>query len=289
MRKFKIVTDSGCDMPKEYLETRDVTCVPLGFMMDNVNYEGEDGKKIEARDFYEKLLNGAMPTTYQITAEQAKGYIEPLLKEGNDVLALAFSGGLSGTAGSFAVAARELSEQYPKRKIKVVDTLCGSLGQGLFLDYVVKKADEGVSLDVAAEYAEALKLHICHHFTVDNLFHLHRGGRVSKTTALIGSILKIKPVMRVNDEGKLVAVGKAMGRKKALSAVVENVFASADLGENDPIFISHGDCIEDVEYVKNLILARSPNAEIFVNYIGPVIGAHSGPGTVAIFHKGKKR
>ncbi len=289
MRKFKIVTDSACDMPKEYFAQRDVVCVPLGFMMDNVNYEGDCGEKIEPRDFYEKLLNGAMPTTYQVTAEQAKGYLEPLLKAGNDVLVLTFSSGLSGTSGSFVVAARDLAAEYPKCKLKVVDSLCASMGQGLFVDYVVKKADEGVSLDVAAEYAENLKLHICHHFTVDNLFHLQRGGRVSKTTAIIGSILKIKPVMHVNDEGKLVAVGKAMGRKKSLSTLVENLFANADMEESDPIFISHGDCIEDVEYVKKLILARRPNAEIVVNYIGPVIGTHSGQGTVAIFNKGKKR
>jgi hypothetical protein len=160
------------------------------------------------------------------------------------------------------------------------------MGEGLLLDYVVKKADSGADLEDAAKFAEDLKLKICHHFTVDNLFHLKRGGRVSSATAVIGSILNIKPIMRVDDGGKLVSVGKAMGRKKSLHSLVERLFASMDMDEDDPIFISHGDCIEDVEYVKNLILARMPNVEIKVHYVGSVIGAHSGAGTLAIFHKG---
>ena len=288
-RKFDIVTDSACDMPKEYYAAHGVECVPLGFTMDNVNYEGESGERITAKDFYQKLRDGAMPTTYQVTAEQAKAHIEPLLKKGSDVLVIAFSSGLSGTAGSFAVAARELSQEYPDRKIKVVDSLCASMGEGLLLDYVIKKADEGASLEETADYAEALKKNICHHFTVDNLFHLKRGGRVSTTTAIVGSILKIKPVMHVDDAGKLTVVGKSMGRKKALHTIVENMFEAADVEENDPIFISHGDCIEDVEYVKSLIYARLPKAEIMVNYIGAVIGTHSGQGTLALFNKGMKR
>ena len=288
-RQFKIVTESGCDMPEEYYVTHGVECVPLGFTMDNVNYEGESGEKISSKDFYQKLRDGAMPTTYQVTSEQAKVHIEPFLKEGSDVLVIAFSGGLSGTAGSFVVAARELSESYHERKIKVVDSLCASMGEGLLLDYMIKKADEGASLEEAAEYAENLKLNICHHFTVDNLFHLKRGGRVSTTTAIIGSILKIKPVMHVDDNGKLVAIGKTMGRKKSLNAIVDNLFTEADMDENDPIFISHGDCMEDVEYVKNLIWARKPNVEIMVHYVGAVIGTHAGQGVVALFNKGKKR
>ena len=288
-RKFVIVTDSGCDMPQEYFKETGVVCMKLGFMMNDVNYEGEDGLAIEPKEFYDSLREGSMPTTYQITAEVAKAHIEPLLKEGKDVLAIAFSSGLSGTAGSYAVAAKELLEIYPERKIEVVDSLCASMGQGLLLDYAVKKGDEGVSLETAKEYLECLKGHICHHVTVDNLFHLKRGGRVSTASAIIGSILKIKPILHVNDEGKLVVIGKSMGRKKALSTVVDNLFAQADLDENDPIFISHGDCIEDVEYTKKLIWERLPNVEIKVHYIGAVIGAHAGAGTIAVFNKGKKR
>ena len=288
-RKFAIVTDSACDMSKEYLKNNFVECVNLGFTMNNVNYEGENGEKISEKDFYAKLREGAMPTTYQVTAETAKLHIEPLLKAGKDVLIIAFSSALSGTAGSFTVAQRELSKAYPKRKIAVVDSLCASMGEGLLLDYVIKKADEGETLDKTVKYAESLKGNICHYFTVDNLFHLKRGGRVSSMTTIVGSILKIKPVMHVNDEGKLIAIGKAMGRKKALKSIVDKLLEEFDGGENDPIFISHGDCMEDVEYVKSLILERLPNVRIEVYYVGAVIGSHAGAGVVAVFGKGKKR
>ena len=288
-RLFSIVTDSGCDMPKAYYAAHGVELVSLGFTMDNVNYEGESGEKISEQDFYAKLRAGSMPTTYQVTAEQARTHIEPLLRAGNDVLVLTFSSGLSGTSGSFSVACRDLAKEYPERKIRVVDTLCASMGQGLLLDYVIRKADEGASLNDTANYAETIKLQICHHFTVDNLFHLKRGGRVSGATAIIGSMLKIKPIMHVNDEGKLKAIGKAMGRKKALTKLVENMEAVADMTENDPIFISHGDCIDDVEYVKGLIAEKFPKNPITIHYIGSVIGTHSGCGTLAIFHKGTHR
>ena len=288
-RLFSIVTDSGCDMPKAYYAAHGVELVSLGFTMDNVNYEGESGEKISEQDFYAKLRAGSMPTTYQVTAEQARTHIEPLLRAGNDVLVLTFSSGLSGTSGSFSVACRDLAKEYPERKIRVVDTLCASMGQGLLLDYVIRKADEGASLNDTANYAETIKLQICHHFTVDNLFHLKRGGRVSGATAIIGSMLKIKPIMHVDDEGKLKAIGKAMGRKKALTRLVENMEAVADMTENDPIFISHGDCIDDVEYVKGLIAEKFPKNPITIHYIGSVIGTHSGCGTLAIFHKGTHR
>ena len=288
-RKFEIVTDSSCDMPQEYLKKHGIIVVKLGFTMDSINYEGENGEPISPTDFYEKLRGGSMPTTYQVTGETAKCHIEPCLKAGRDVLVIAFSSGLSGTAGSFAVAARELGKRYPKQKIKVVDSLCASMGEGLLLDYVVKKADEGETLENVVKYAEGLKLKICHHFTVDSLFHLKRGGRVSAASALIGTVLKIKPVMKMNDEGKLIVIGKSMGRKKALNTVVENLFESMDGDEQEPIFISHGDCIEDVEYVKGLILQRFPKVEIKVNYVGTVIGAHSGAGTLAVFNKGNRR
>lgn len=288
-RKFTIVTDSACDMPKSYYAEHDIEVVPLGFTMDNVNYEGESGTPIDEKDFYAKLRGGSMPTTYQVTAEQAREHIEPILKAGNDVLVLTFSSGLSGTSGSFCVACRDLAKEYPDRKIRVVDSLCASMGQGLLLDYVIRKADEGASLNDTANYAEGLKLQICHHFTVDNLFHLKRGGRVSGAAAIIGSVLKIKPIMHVNDEGKLKSVGKAMGRKKSLSKLVENMFELADMAEDEPIFISHGDCADEVEYVKELIAKKMPNNPITVHYIGSVIGTHSGCGTVAIFHKGKHR
>ena len=288
-RKFAIVTDSSCDMPKEYYKEHDVTVVNLGFTMNNVNYEGDGGEQISEKDFYAKLREGSMPTTYQITSEMAKTKIEPILEQGKDVLVVAFSSGLSGTAGSFMVAAREMEETHKGRKVTVVDSLCASMGEGLLLDYVIKKADSGASIEETAQYAEQIKRNICHHFTVDNLFHLKRGGRCSSTTAIIGSILKIKPVMHVNDDGKLIVVSKAMGRKKAIACLVERMMNSIDVDANEPIFISHGDCIEDAEYLSSLVKAKLPNADITIHYIGAVIGTHSGCGTLALFHKGKNR
>ena len=288
-RKFDVITDSACDMPTEYYKKHGVVVVRLGFTMNNVNYEGENGEKISEKEFYRKLREGGLPTTYQVTGEMAKLYMERSLEKGRDVLVIAFSSALSGTAGSFLVAARQLEKEYPKQKICVVDSLCASMGEGLLLDYVLKKAETGAGVEETAEYAEALKLKICHHFTVDNLFHLKRGGRVSASTALIGSILKIKPIMRVDTQGRLTAVSKAMGRKKALHVLVENALSSIETDKETPIFISHADCEEDAEYVKNLLLSRVPSAKITIHYIGAVIGAHAGAGTLAIFHKGVHR
>ena len=288
-RAFEIVTDSGCDMPKDYYSSHGVECLSLGFAMEGVSYGGEGGERIEEKEFYERLRGGAMPTTYQVSVEEAKSRIEPYLKANRDVLCVSFSSGLSGTYDSFLVAAKELQKKYPKRKIVVVDSLCASMGEGLFLDYILKKADSGASLEETAAYAKELRLHILHSFTVDNLFHLKRGGRVSSMTAIVGSILKIKPVMHVDDNGKLVVVSKAMGRKKALATMIDNLLELAEVEEDDPFFISHGDAIEDAEFVKQAILKKYPRARIETNYIGAVIGAHAGAGTVAVFCKGKHR
>lgn len=288
-RLFAIVTDSASDLPEEYYAEHDVECIRLGFQMNGVNYEGEDGKRIGAKEFYDILRSGAMPTTYQVTAEVAKPHFEKFLEQGRDVLVLAFSSGLSGTEGSYRVAARELKEKYPQREIVVVDSLCASLGQGLFVDYVVKKADSGAGLKETAEYAEGLKLNICHYFTVENLFHLKRGGRVSAATAVVGSLLNIKPVLHVDDEGHLVAVSKAMGRKKSVQALVKYMEELAEIGPDDPIFISHGDCPDDVEYLKELVEKKFPGHMFVINEIGPVIGTHSGAGTLALFFKGRHR
>ncbi len=288
-RKFAIITDSGCDMPEDFLQKHDIACVQLGFTMQNVNYAGENGEYIDEKAFYKKLRAGGMPTTYQVTGETAKTYMEKPLQTGKDVLVIAFSSALSGTANSFFVAERSLRKKYPKQRIAVVDSLSASMGEGLLLYYAVEYAEKGASLADTVAYIEGLKGHICHHFTVDNLFHLKRGGRVTATTAIVGSILKIKPIMKVTDEGKLVASGKAMGRKKALHALVSRVLESKDMGENDPIFISHGDALEDAEYVKALLLQSMPRVQVYIHYIGAVIGSHAGAGTVAVFHKGLKR
>lgn len=288
-RLFAIVTDSASDLPEEYFREHDVECIHLGFFMDEVNYEGEDGKKIGEKEFYARLRAGAMPSTYQVTAEAAKPHFEKFLKEGRDVLVVAFSSGLSGTEGSYRMAAKELKEQYPDRTVAVVDSLCASMGEGLFVDYVIRKADSGATLEETVTYAEGLKLNICHYFTVDNLFHLKRGGRVSAATAVVGSMLNIKPVLHVDDAGHLVAVSKSMGRKKSVLALLKYMGELQTLEDGDPIFVSHGDCIEDVNFLVAMLKEKYPGHEIMINYIGPVIGAHSGAGTLALFFKGRNR
>lgn len=288
-RNFVIVTDTASDLPADYYAEHDIECVKLGFNMDGTLYEGEDGLALDVKEFYERLRNGAMPSTFQVSPEQAKKHIAPHVQAGKDVLVVAFSSGLSGTCNSYVLAARELSEEFPDRKIVVVDSLCASLGQGLFVDYIVKKADAGASIEETRDYAEGLKQHICHYFTVDNLFHLKRGGRVSATTAVIGTMLKIKPVLHVDQEGHLIPVGKAMGRKKSISALVEHMKELQIMDVNDPIYISHGDCEEDVEYLISLLRESFGNRKIVVNYIGSVIGTHSGAGTLAVFFRGKRR
>ena len=287
-RKFVIITDSACDLPDSYYTEHDIDCVPLGFTMDGVTYGGDDGKNLDVKEFYARLRNGAMPKTFQVTAEQAKKHIVPHTANGNDVLIISFSSGLSGTYNSYLSAANEVSASTGAR-IAVVDSRCASMGQGLFVDYIVRYADTGRTLDETVTYAEELKGHICHYFTVDNLFHLKRGGRVSAGAAIVGTMLKIKPVLNVDEEGHLIPIGKAMGRKKSISALKDHMLELNTLGEDDPIFISHGDCMEDVEYLLELIKPYIGNRRIVINEIGSVIGTHSGAGTVALFFKGQHR
>ena len=287
--KFVLMTDTGSDLPAAYFSAHKIDCIPLGFTLDGVTYGGDEGEEMDVKDFYARLRGGALPKTFQATPAQIADHMRPHLEAGEDILAISFSSGLSGTYESYCSAAKELSAQFPTRRIAVVDSLCASLGQGLFIDYLVKRMEAGASLEETQAYAEALKPHICHFFTVDDLFHLKRGGRVSGTTAAIGSLLKIKPVLHVDDAGHLVAVGKAMGRKKSISALVDRMAERNTLGADDPIFISHGDCAEDVEFLISLIRRRFGTREIFVNEIGSVIGTHSGAGTVALFFRGSAR
>jgi DegV family protein with EDD domain len=215
-------------------------------------------------------------------------HLEKYLKQNKDVLIISFSSGLSGTFNSYNIAANELNEQY-ENKVYVVDSLCASLGQGLFLDYIVRYIEQGKSIHDVIAYAEELKLKIRLEFTVDDLFHLKRGGRVGAASAIVGSLMGIKPILHVDDNGKLVAIDKVRGRKASLKHLANLFKENNDLDANDPVFISHGDSIEDAEFLKQLILDIKPNINVYINYIGPVIGSHSGQGTIALFYKGKVR
>ena len=289
MRKFAILTDTASDLPDSYYLEHDVTAVRLGFTMDGVSYEGEDGNHLDVTEFYRRLRDGSMPTTFQATPAQIEKIMTSLAEEGKDILAIAFSSGLSGTYESYLAAAKQVGEKFPERKVIVVDSLCASLGQGLFVDYIVKKADTGANIEETAAYAEELKLHICHIFTVEDLFHLKRGGRVSTGTAIVGTLLNIKPVLHVDNDGHLIPIGKSMGRKKSVSALVDKMAELNVSGDDEPIFISHGDCKKDVDLLVSLVKKKFGERQIFINEIGSVIGAHSGAGTLAIFFRGEHR
>lgn len=287
MRDFIIVTDSTVDLPESMLEEQGIPVLQLNYVLDGKTYE--DRKGLSGKEFFDKLREGSMPTTSQVNPEQAKEFFELFVKEGKDILCIGFSSGLSGTYNSERIAAEELSEEYPDAKIIVIDSLCASMGQGLLLMKALKKQREGMTLEELAQWLEENKLHICHNVTVDDLNHLYRGGRISKTTAVLGTLVQIKPIIHMNDEGKLIVIGKERGRKKALNTIVDMMGKQMEGYENDLVMVTHGDCLEDAEYVKSQIQKKYGIQDVVINGIGTVIGTHTGPGVVAVFCMGEKR
>lgn len=286
MNKFVISADSTVDLPKQFLEEKKVPIVSLSYIIDGATYK--DGEGLTSKEFYDKIREGAMPTTSQVNPEQARDLFEPILKEGKDILHIAFTSGLSGTYNSCRIAAEELREEYPDRKIVVVDSLCAASGGGMLLYKALEMKEQGKSFDEIATWVEENKLHVCHDVTVDDLFHLHRGGRVSKTSAVLGTIIKIKPIIHVNDEGKLIVIGKERGRKKALQTLVDRMEEKSQGFVNDIVMITHGDALEDAEYVKGLIADRFGITNVMINPLGTVIGSHTGPGVIALFYMGNR-
>lgn len=287
MNDYVITTDNNSDLPESYFREHGVGCTYLSYAMDGKIYT--HGNFLPEHQFYEAMRNGSLPTTAQANPENTREMMEPYLKEGKDILHIAFSSGLSGTCSSAILAAQELMEEYPERKIVVVDSLAASLGQGLLVYFAQQKKEAGEDMDAVAQWAENNKLHIVHMFTVDDLYHLYRGGRLSKTAAVVGSVLNIKPVLHVDNEGKLVPVGKVRGRKKALLELVKAMEEKTQGYETDTVFISHGDCKEDAEFVAEKVRERYRVKTMIINHVGAVIGAHSGPGTLALFFVGSPR
>lgn len=287
MGEYIITVNSTVDLPKEWLEERNVPVIPLKYTIDDQTYDDMNG--LSAKEFFQKLRDGKMATTTQVNPEQAKDAFEPFLKEGKDILHLGFSSGLSGTYNSMRIAAEDLMEEYPDRTIIVIDTLCACLGEALLLYYALKKKEEGMDIRELAAWVEEHKLHICHDVTVDDLNHLHRGGRASKATAVVGTMVKIKPIIHMDNNGKLQVVGKERGRKKSLNKIVDMAAEQAKGWENDIIMITHGDCLEDAEYVAKLVREKMGIDNILINNIGTVIGSHTGPGVVAVFCMGSER
>ena len=287
MREFVITVNSTVDLPKEWLKERNVPVLPLKYTIDGQTYQDMEG--LSAKEFFQKLREGHMSATSQINPEEAREMMEPFLKEGKDLLHLAFSSGLSGTYNSMRIAAEELAEDYPDAKIIVIDTLCACMGEGLLLYKVLQLKDQGKTLEEIAEWVEANKLHICHNVTVDDLNHLHRGGRISKTAAVFGTLVQVKPIIHMDENGKLQVIGKERGRKRSLNKIVDMAVEQSEGWENDMVMITHGDCIEDAEYVAERVKEKLGNPEVLINNIGTVIGSHTGPGVVAVFLMGNKR
>ena len=285
MSKYQIITDSGCDLPQAMLSSFDIRLQPL-----TVNFRGqtlEDSVDAGITEIYAGLRAGDVATTSAVNPEGWRSVIEPALLQGDDALVVTFSSGLSTTYQSAVIAANELLEAYPDRKIRVVDSRAASLGQGLLMYHICKKRDEGLSLDELADWAEENRLKLCHWFTVDDLMYLKRGGRVSAATALLGTMLQIKPVLHVDDEGHLISMSKCRGRKAAIQALAAKMQEAGI--PNDVAYICHGDCLEDAKYLESLMKEKCGVKEVFIGYTGAVIGSHSGPGTLAIFYLGNNR
>lgn len=290
MRDYAIVTDSSCDLPQGLAEELGVGVLPLTFRLDEVEYANYlDGRQIGFHDFYERIRAGGQSVTSAVNMESWMQGMRPVLDAGKDLLVLAFSSGLSSTCDAARLAAQELQQEYPRQKICVVDTLCASMGQGLLVYLTVQRQRQGATIEQARQYAEDTKLHLCHWFTVDDLNHLKRGGRVSPAVALVGTMLGIKPVMHVDNEGKLIKVGTAKGRLASLRALVDRMEALAIDPADQTVFISHGDCEEDAHTVERMVKERFGCKTVCISYVGPVIGTHSGPGTMALFFLGKER
>ena len=286
---FWIVADSSTDFPLSYIEKqKKLKIIPLTYEIDGQVFvpTGEDK---ETKAFYTSLREEKIATTAQINIQNWKDTLLPLVEKGEKVLCLPFSSGLSGTCAAAFSAKEEIDKKHPNNQLIVIDTLAASLGHGLLVHYALQKREEGQSIQEIATWIKENLLHIAHWFTVDDLQFLRRGGRVSTASAYIGSILKVKPVLHVDNNGLLIPMEKVQGRKKSLKALFTKVEETAVNPQDQIIFISHGDCLEDAQYLESLLKEQLGVKEVMIGLIGPVIGSHSGPGTVAVFFLASQR
>lgn len=284
---YQIITDSCCDFPNEAYAKLDLIKIPL--VVEFRGQVNDDRNDDSLKEMYDGLRNGESAKTAAVNPQRWAEAIEPVLAGGEDALVLSFSSGLSTTFQSAMIAAQELMERYPDRKVRVVDTLSASMGQGLLVWYVCRQRQQGATLDEAYAWAEENKYHLCHWFTVDDLMYLKRGGRVSATTALVGTMLQIKPVLHMDDEGHLINMAKTRGRKASIDALAKKFGELGQGYDNSTVFISHGDCLEDAKYLEKVLKERYGVKEVRISYVGAVIGSHAGPGTVALFFLGSHR
>ena len=288
MQNYIIVTDSGTDFTEELKKELEIVQLELTIIV-----EGEEPKpnnEVDNKTLYEMLRAKKKATTSAVNVGDFKDVMRPYLEKGTDILYLGFSSGLSNTYNAGRIACEELAEEFPERKLYAVDTLCASLGQGLLVYHAAKMRFDGKSIEEVRDFAEGNKLRLCHWFTVDDLFFLKRGGRVSAATAVVGTMLGIKPIMHVDNAGKLVKVGTVRGRRASIDALCEKAKASViDAKEKLVAFISHGDCEEDAKYLADKMKKEVGFKEVLIGYVGSVIGSHSGPGTLALFYLGTER
>ena len=290
MAEYVIMTDSCCDLPAELAAELGVEILPLRLNIGGREYRNlPDGSEIGFQEFYGRVRGGEMPVTSAINVGEFDAAMRPVLEAGRDILCLCFSSALSTTYQSAVIAARELAEEFPERRIHVEDSLCASMGQGLLVWLCAQEKKRGRTLEELAAFAGETKGRICHWFTVDDLNHLKRGGRVSAAAALFGTMLSVKPVLHVDDGGRLIPMEKCRGRKASLLALVDHMEKTAVDPGSQTVFLSHGDCLEDAELVAEEIRRRFGTKDIRISYVGPVIGSHTGAGVVALFFLGAPR
>ena len=284
MNEYVIITDSTCDLSEELIEKMNVNIIPMQFNIDNNSYRDyPDKREMDSKTFYDHLRNGIFSKTNMLNPQEIEDACEPFLKNGNDVLLIAFSSGLSGTCNSMRLAKESLSDKYPNNKILVIDSLCASMGEGLFSYYASLNKKGGMSIEDNYKNLLELRKNVSHWFTVDDIDHLRRGGRIGSVSAFLAKTLKIKPVLNVDDEGHLIPRMKKIGRKNALKELKNQLDKTIDRTFKQTVFISHGDALNDACFLKELVLQNENVKEVYINDIGPVIGSHSGPGTVALF------
>jgi len=291
MRDYVILTDSCCDLSAEMAAELGVEVLPLSLQMGDRTYRNYlDGREIGFHEFYERVRSGELATTSAVNVGQFEDAMSAILEQGKDILCISFSSALSTTYQSACIAAETVLAKHPEGRIRVIDSLSASLGQGLLMYLTAhKKLEENLTLDQLGDWVEENKLHVCHWFTVDDLNYLKKGGRVSAATALVGTMLSIKPIMHTSDEGKLTVVGKARGRKSSLNTLVDTVGRLGINLQDQVMFICQADCQAEAETVAAQLKQRYGVKEVYINYIGPVIGSHTGPNTMGLFFVGTER
>ena len=289
MRDFVIMTDSCCDLPAQLANELGIVVLPLSMLLGEDSFKNYlDGREIGFKEFYDRVRNGAMPTTSAVSVGDFEDAMRSVLAQGKDILCLNFSSALSTTYQSACIAAETMKEEFPEGSVRVLDTRCASLGQGLLVYLCSRKQMDGLTLEEVYDFARETAPTVAHWVTVDDLFHLKRGGRVSATTAVVGSMLSIKPIIHIDDEGRLINVGKSRGRKLSLLTLAEECEKRL-LDPSLPVFISHGDCEEDAKFVAAEVEKRTGAKTMVINYVGPVIGAHTGAGVIALCFTAKER